>query len=118
MFKFECGDSIKFGEEYCKEFEREDLISKTIMMTPQYFEEDNGIYVYTSTYAGIYDKENKEAHSIYHLFGNDFEYFMDCELVKGSNEDKKKYEEIINLHNKVLEDEAARWIEFTSEKGF
>lgn len=81
-------------------------------MTPQYFEEDNGLYVYTSECAGLYDEENKEAESVYHLFGNDFEYFMDCELIKGTVEDKKKYEDIINLHNKGLEDEANSWLEF------
>lgn len=116
MVDFEYGDSIKFGEKYCKKYGCEDLIAKTIMMTPQYFEEDNGLYVYTSECAGIYDEEKEEAESIYHLFGNNFEYFMDCELIKGTNENKKKYRDIIDLHNKALEDEADSWLKFVQEQ--
>jgi len=102
MINFEIGDSIKFGENYCNEFGCEELKNKIIMMTPQYFEEDNGLYVYTSVCAGIYDEYDEEAESIYHLFGNIFEYFMDCELIKGSENDKKEYNNLLNLNKKLL----------------
>ena len=118
MINFENGDSIKFGDQYCKEFRREELRGKTIMMTPQYFEDDNGLYVYTVECAGMWDEENQEADSIYHLFGNDFEWFMDCKLIKGTEEDKQKYQSIIDEHNERLEKEAEGWLEFAKENGF
>lgn len=71
------------------------MVGKTIKLTPQYFEEDNGLYTYYSECPGIYDKEDEEADSIYHLFGNNFEHFMDCELVKGTVADKEEYEKLI-----------------------
>jgi hypothetical protein len=91
----ERGDSIKFGEQWCKEHGSEDLIGKTIKLTPQYFEEDNGIYTYESECPGIYDESDDEAHSIYHLFGNDLSNILDCELIKGTEEDKEAYQKII-----------------------
>lgn len=91
----ERGDSIKFGEQWCKVNGSESLIGKTIKLTPQYFEEDNGLYTYETECPGIYDEVNDEANSIYHLFGNNFENFMDCELIKGNEEDKKAYQKFI-----------------------
>lgn len=118
MIKFENGDSIKFGEKYCKEFRCEELIGKTIFMTPQYFEDDNGLYAFTSQCAGMWIEGNRDADSIYHLFGNNFENFMDCELIKGGEVGKKKYQSITDCHNKQLNDEAEGWMEFARENGF
>ena len=92
--KFESGDSVKFGKKWCKEHNSEHLVGKTIMMTPQWFEEDNGLYCYESECPGILAEGSDYPESIYHLFGNNFEWFMDCELVKGTEEDKKRYESI------------------------
>lgn len=105
----ERGDSVKFGEQYCKENNREDLIGKTVKLTPQYFEEDNGLYTYYSECPGIYNEANKEADSIYHLFGNDFENFMDCELIKGTSAEKEEYEKIIRDQRDA---EAKSWEHF------
>ncbi|MEX3623742.1 hypothetical protein [Viridibacillus arvi] len=102
----ERGDSIKFGEQWCNKHGSEELSGKTIKLTPQYFEEDNGLYVNYSECPGIYDKENEEAESIYHLFGNHFENFMDCKLIKGTDADKEEYEKIIKDQREV---EAKSW---------
>lgn len=107
----ERGDSVKFGEKWCKEHGRKDLINKVIKFTPQWFEDDNGLYSFETECPGIYDEENQEAYSIYHLFGNYFENFMDCELIKGTIKDKKEYEKIIQDKNEA---EAKRWEEFVS----
>lgn len=93
----ERGDSIKFGKRWCKEHNTKDLIGKIIKLTPQYFEEDNGLYVYYSECPGIFDEENGEAESIYHLFGNDLEDFMDCKLIKGVEKDKEDYQKLIEI---------------------
>lgn len=103
----ERGDSILFGEQWCKKHGSEDLKGKTVKLTPQYFEEDNGLYTYDSECPGIYDAEEGEAHSIYHLFGNEFENFMDCALIKGTEEDKKDYQ-------KIIQDEQDRMDQFWS----
>jgi hypothetical protein len=105
----ERGDSVKFGEKWCVEHGREDLINQVVKFTPQWFDEDNGLYTYESECPGIYDKENEEADSIYHLFGNHFENFMDCELIKGTEEDKKEYQRIIQDR---MDEEAKSWEEF------
>lgn len=117
MFLFSVGDSIKFGKQYCEQYGLEELIGKTVMMTPQYFEEDNGLYVYTSECAGMYSEIDEEAESIYHLFGNSFEHFMDCELIKGTEGDRQKYQSIIDEYNERFEKEADTWVAFTVEHG-
>lgn len=91
----ERGDSVKFGERWCKENGREDLVNQVVKFNPQWFEVDNGLYTYETECPGIYDEENQEADSIYHLFGNNFENFMDCVLIKGTVEDKESYQKII-----------------------
>lgn len=110
----ERGDSVKFGEKWCKEHGREELINQTVKLTPQYFEYDNGLYTSEQECPGIYDKENQEANSIYHLFGNDLEDFMDCELIKGTEEDKKEYQKIIQDQ---IDAETKSWDEFANANG-
>lgn len=105
----ERGDSVKFGQEWCIQYGREELVNQTVKLTPQYFEDDNGLYTFERECPGIYDKENEEADSIYHLFGNNFEKFMDCELIKGTEEDKKAYQKIIQ---DKIEEEEKSWEEF------
>ena len=92
---FERGDSVKFGGKWCKEYRRDDLLNQVVKFTPQWFEVDNGLYTYETECPGIYDVESQEADSIYHLFGNNFENFMDCELIKGTVADKEAYQKII-----------------------
>lgn len=73
------GDKIKIGPKYAKEYnfnQTEITLIKTV------FEYDNGLYVVDQEAPGIYNEESKEYDSIYHLFGNDIEDFMDCEVIK------------------------------------
>lgn len=105
----ERGDSVKFGVEYCKTYGREELIGSIVKFTPQWFEEDNGLFVYQEECPGIDNGENTEPDSIYHLFGNEFENFMDCVLIKGSDEDKLEYEKIIKDFNDA---EAKCWDDY------
>ena len=102
----ERGDSVKFGAEWCKTYRREDLIGKIVKFTPQWFEYDIGLYTVDEECPGIDNGENAEPDSIYHLFGNNFENLMDCELIKGSDEDKAEYEKIIKDINDA---EAKYW---------
>lgn len=97
--EIEYGDSVKFGVEWCNKYGSKNLLNKTIMMTPQYFEEDNGLYSYESECPGIWDEKSQEADSIYHLFGNHFEWFSDCQLIKGTQADKDYCQQLINNRN-------------------
>ncbi|WP_144509884.1 hypothetical protein [Bacillus sp. FJAT-22090] len=105
----ERSDSIRFGEQYCEEHHRSHLAGKTVKLTPQYFEEDNGLYCYEVEEPGICEPNSDEPDSIYHLFGNNFENFMDCSLIKGTEQDKAEYQKIIDdMRNDVGE----YWEEF------
>lgn|GEM_PF-4807176 len=109
--QFERGDSVKFGKKWCKEHHSKHLIGKVVMMTPQYFEEDNGLYCSDTECPGMMEEGANEPDSIYHLFGNDFENFMDCELIKGTDEDKAAYQKIIK---DAQEAEVKAWEDFTT----
>ena len=88
--KLKSGDKIKFGKKYCRKTGRKDLLGKSIMLTPQYFDEYNGLYCYQSECPGIWNESENEADSIYHLFGNSLEDFLDCELIPAIEEDLEK----------------------------
>jgi hypothetical protein len=73
------GAKIKIGKKYAKEhsgFKGGEIIT----LIEGFFEYDNGLYTETQTAPSIYDEKQKDYDSIYHLFGNDFEYFMDCKV--------------------------------------
>lgn len=101
------GDKIKFGEQYCQENGRMNLLNQTIMLTPQLFEEDNGLYCYQSEAPGIYVAEAEEPDSIYHLFGEDLSETLDCEVIPATEEDilkiKKMQQESIDAINRDYE---------------
>ena len=73
------GAKIKLGKRYCKEHRIPEDEGKIIELITGYFDEDNGLYCYTSECPAI--KNGDDYDSIYHLFGNDFEYFYDCEVL-------------------------------------
>ena len=78
------GDKIRIGKEYANshsEFKTGEIIE----LIKGYFEEENGLYSYTSTAPSIPTPSGDDFDSIYHLFGNNLEDFMDCEVIK--NED-------------------------------
>lgn len=92
------GDRIVFGEVYCEKTGSPYLLNQTIMLTPQYFEEDNGLYTYQVECPGIPPiEEDEEPESIYHLFGESLEGIYDCEIIPAKEEDvlmiKKMQEE-------------------------
>lgn len=90
--EIEGGDSIVFGPTWCIANNRDDLKGKTVKLEPQWFECDNGLYVYHQVCAGLPAIDEDEIpDSIYHLFGNDLESFLDCTLIKGSKEDYENY---------------------------
>lgn len=91
--RLKSGDKIKFGIKYCNKTGRKDLMNKTIMLTPQYFDYDNGLYCETQECPGIYDEKEEEADSIYHLFGNHLENFHDCILIEATEDDLRVIDE-------------------------
>jgi len=78
--KLVVGAKIKIGriyakEHYCTEGEIIELVEGS-------FEYDNGLYTEQQTAPSVWDEKQKDFDSIYHLFGNDLENFLDCEIVK------------------------------------
>ncbi len=73
------GTMIKVGPEYAKDtdFKADEVVT----LVCGYFEEDNGLYTYTSTCPSLPDPDSKEFDSIFHLFENDLRGFKDCEIV-------------------------------------
>lgn len=66
----------KFSQEVCgfKEGEIIELVNGS-------FEEDNGLYTTMVDCPSVWDENVKDFDSIYHLFGNDLEDFLDCEII-------------------------------------
>lgn len=112
--EIERGDSIKFGEKWCKKYKRKDLINKVIKLTPQWFEIDSGLYCYEKECPGIRNKKEQESDSIYHLFGNKLEDFMDCQLIKGTEADRLGYQKIIQ---DKINDDMKYWEQMAEEVG-
>lgn len=96
------GDKIIFGPIYCQETGREDLLGKTIMLTPQFFEHYNGFYSEYQECPGIYLEGYEEADSIYHLFGNELEEFYDCILIPATPEDLKLINDLRQAENEAI----------------
>ncbi|AIJ37098.1 hypothetical protein ACKUCE_11840 [Flavobacterium psychrophilum] len=73
------GVKIRFGKEYAKEhYAREGEI---ITLVDGEFENDNGLYTNMEHAPSVWNEYAEEFDSIYHLFGNDFENFLDCTIV-------------------------------------
>ena len=73
------GAKIKIGKEYSKEYGFTE--GEIIELIEGHFEHDNGLYTEDQTAPSIWDEKQKDFESIYHLFGNEFENFLDCEVV-------------------------------------
>lgn len=73
------GASVRIGRLYAENYGF--VPGEIITLVEGHFEYDNGLYISDQTALAIYDKDSKDYDSIYHLFGNDFEYFMDCEII-------------------------------------
>jgi len=73
------GTQIKLGKNYADEHGFED--GEIIELVDGDFEYDNGLYTTNKTAPAIWNPDADEFDSIYHLFGNDFENWMDCEIL-------------------------------------
>ena len=78
--KLTIGTKIMIGKKYANKYGFEPY--EVIELIEGFFDEDNGLYTYTSTAPAIWNEDQKEFDSIYHLFGNDIENFMDCQITK------------------------------------
>lgn len=77
------GTNIRLGQKFVEQsgfagWKAGDVIT----LVEGYFERDNGLYTVEETAPSIWDEKAKEFSSIYHIFGNNLEDFMDCEIVK------------------------------------
>lgn len=75
----EVGTKIRIGEKYAERYKFEP--NKVIELVEGYFEGWNGLYTYTEEAPSIWNEGAEEFDSIFHLFGNDLENFMDCEIL-------------------------------------
>lgn len=73
------GAKIKIGLEYSINhgFEEGEIIT----LVNGSFEYDNGLYTVIEDAPAVWCETQKDFDSIYHLFGNEFEYFLDCEIL-------------------------------------
>lgn len=74
------GAKIKIGKQYSKEHGLES--GQVITLIEGYFDYENGLCTSSVTSPSIWDEDSKDYESIYHLFGNDLENWMDCKIVK------------------------------------
>lgn len=73
------GTKIRIGRESSKDCGIPE--GEVIELIEGYFENDNGLYTTTETCPAIWNERQKDFDSIYHLFGNDLEYFVDSEII-------------------------------------
>lgn len=73
------GAKVKISEQYAKEVGGYKA-GTVITLVEGYFEYDNGLYTETQTAPALFNGED-DFDSIYHLFGNNMEYFYDCEIL-------------------------------------
>jgi hypothetical protein len=74
------GAKVRVGKQYAQEYGF--TPGEVIELVEGSFEYDNGLYISSQSAPAIYNDDQKEFDSIYHLFGNDFEHFLDCEILK------------------------------------
>ena len=78
MQELKVGDIVKIGKESSKAC---GLKAGTVIVLIGILDYDNGIYCETQTSPSIWNEERKEFDSIYHLFGNNLEDFLDSEVI-------------------------------------
>lgn len=76
------GDKIKIGKKYSKHCNGVFKPGEIIILITGEFDYENGLYNETQYAPSIWDEDQQDYESIYHLFGNDLEDFMDCEVIK------------------------------------
>lgn len=89
--KLVVGASIRIGKKYARfhDFKEGEIIT----LIEGYFDYDNGLYTETQTAPSIFEDEGEGKYqdysSIYHLFGNNLEYFYDCQVIEPNLNDEK-----------------------------
>lgn len=76
------GTKIEIGRSYANNSRFEE--GEVIELIEGSFEEDNGLYITTSTAPSVFNPQLNEFDSIYHLFGNDLDEFDDCKIISKS----------------------------------
>ena len=73
------GAKIRLGKEFKEfcEWDGDDIIT----LVDGTFEYDNELYTEYQSSPAIWNEDDNEYDSIYHLFGNHFEHFFDCEIL-------------------------------------
>jgi hypothetical protein len=79
--KLVVGAKVKLGKNYCEHAGCIKDEGVVIELIEGHFEYDNGLYTEDQVAPAIYNETSKDFDSIFHLFGNDFEYFLDCEIL-------------------------------------
>jgi hypothetical protein len=74
------GVKIRFGKQYAKKHCATE--GEIITLVEGDFEYYNGLYTTTEYAPSVWDEEVGEFNSIYHLFGNEFENWMDNTIVE------------------------------------
>lgn len=76
------GSVIKIGKIYADQSRGRFKEGEEITLIEGYFEHDNGLYTETVTAPSIpVSGEYDDFDSIYHLFGNELDNFLDCEII-------------------------------------
>jgi len=85
------GAKIRIGEKYAEHLGDHNGLkaNEVIDLVEGQFEVDNGLYTFYEYAPSIKSRIDCEYESIYHLFGNDLETFMDCEVLKLNSKEKK-----------------------------
>jgi|ERR1035437_7219878 hypothetical protein len=84
--KLVVGAKIKIGEQYSEMCGFKE--GQVIQLVEGHFEYDNGLYTEDQTAPSYFNKEQNEFDSIFHLFGNDLEDFMDCEVAQSDADER------------------------------
>jgi hypothetical protein len=73
------GAKIRFGKEYAEFSNSKE--GEIITLVEGEFENYNGLYPTTENCPAIWCERQNDFDSIYHLFGNDMENFLDCVIL-------------------------------------
>lgn len=79
--KLVVGAKIRIGKTYAEHtgyYKGGEIVE----LVEGYFDYDNGLYTETQTAPSVWGEADKDYSSIYHLFDNDLQNFMDCEILE------------------------------------
>ena len=78
------GARIRLGPKYCKHSHLFKA-GQVITLVEGVFERDNGLYDIEEYAPSVFVEVDREYNSIFHLFDNNLENFLDCEVLDGEN---------------------------------